>query len=299
MKDEKWCADSKGYMQEFRERVDFSAKNQFVMLWKSVHEFEKKLSKGNDVVDVIAGIASSSSILNNQLSLRFADAYLKEAWLEYALNRQLVELVSQSIIDLLRVVDEMDGGDWGYASMQSGLVGDFSVPIAISSCNKDAIELYSRILDQADGASELFSFLPELKPELGVMLGWALGDDSVQLFEKFEPNSMRDYLGWRYARCMSRKHGVSFALALVPEELIAYYKFFNSVVPSDLRANVHFEKMQCALDVIDSGEYAALADEEVILALRSLSGLAREALARVGKPYLTSFDRFFIWGSSD
>jgi hypothetical protein len=274
-----WCDDSKSYINGFKERLKDSFDK---MLSEFSNTVNKDLAEKDDPVDVVAGLAINSSFLNYELSLKMADHYINEKYLEYALYRGLVHEMSKKIMDWLSIVDEIDGGDWGFVGLCTDMLIDVELPIAISLKDEAALKIYQRLIEGYD-TSDAFSFTPELTQEFRVMVNWGLGLEEISSLVRFEPDQISDYLQFRYKRCFSRKHSVSHAFALVPEELIAYYGFHGNSIPNSLADDTHFSAIQGALDVISSGEKAAFDSDRLCSVLKDMINLEQITLDTLGK----------------
>jgi hypothetical protein len=274
--DKYWVVESKSYMKHFQERC----KGQFE---PQIHRFLSDCvkAKGDSPHFKLWTCFQSSCFLGTELNLQLTQFYLKGDWLNYLTYRQLIEKVYGKIFEWVSAVLPWDSDGVALKSLRLGLINQIVLPLVLSGDKTQSLSTFQVFLDNPAGTST--GFRPDLTEIFLLMVKHKLAQTALPPIERFEPGNVYEHLAWRYKYCLKPSNEVDYALALIPEELIAYHMMRGTNVDMSLLSDGNFKHMQTALDIIRHGEAGKLQVPLLIDALHQVSELEYSAYQEIGE----------------
>lgn len=271
-----WVTESNSYMKEFKRRCEERFEDRLQQF------IENCINSKTEVTHLkLWTCFQDSSFLGHEISLQLTQYYLKGDWPNYLAYRELIALLYNKIIEWALITDKHVKNDYAIQTLSISMINQVVLPLLLGTNKIECLPTFQFILAKPIGTCT--GFRPDLTKIFQQMVEYKLANAPLPVIARFETEVIYDYLGWRYKYCIKPSNGTDFALALMPEELIAYHLMRGTDVDQSLLVDPQFERMQAALDAIRRGEAAPLQPPLLIDAMNQVSELEQQAYQELGE----------------
>ncbi len=271
-----WLIESNNYMKVFHQRLEGRFEDKLKKL------IENCLKSKNEAPYLkLWTCFQDSSFVGNEITLLLAQLYHNEKWSEYLAYRYLLDAVYIKVFEWVLMAEKLQKDGVATEALSLGLINQVVLPLQLGAAKTESLPVFQSLLNNPVGTST--GFRPDLTETFKQMVDHKLSNTPLPVIDRFEASTVYEYLAWRYKYCIKPSNEVDFALALMPEELIAYHLMRRTNVDKSLLEDPQFVRMQAALDTIRNGNPAPLQPQLLIDALNHVSELEQQAYREIGE----------------
>jgi len=279
LKDNYWVTKSNSYMKHFHERCEVKFEEELQRYAEDCKEAE-----GDEPHLKLWQCFQGSSSLGHEISLQLAQFYLKDDWPNYLSHRTLMAVLYNKIVEWTLATDRHVKNDYALQTLSISMINQVVLPLLLGTNKTECLPTFQFFLEKPVGTCT--GFRPDLTETFKQMVGHKLANTPLPIIERFEVGAVYEYLSWRYKYCTKPSNEVDYALALIPEEMIAYHVMRGTDVDTSLLGDPQFVRMQAALNAIRNGEVAPLQPQLLIDALNQVSDLEKKAYQELGEKHI-------------